>query len=130
SQVRDLHHDRAHHVLVGAGHHRFVLPASRLQLHLAVARRLVLRSVRHHRSIPQPSSPSQSSSSSCWPASCSSLPHAVPTYAAPVRSAARRVAATRTPTSTCLRRAPAAPWSAPSVSHAAPTSCRPRLPNR
>ena len=41
----DLADDRAHHVLGGARDDRLVLPRSRLQLHPAVARRLVLRAV-------------------------------------------------------------------------------------
>ena len=44
-QVRDLADDRAPHVLVGARDDRLVLPGSGLQLHSAVARRLVLRAV-------------------------------------------------------------------------------------
>ena len=42
-QVRHLAHDRAPDVLVGARDDRFVLPGPRLQLHLPVGRRPVLR---------------------------------------------------------------------------------------
>ncbi|SVC76511.1 uncharacterized protein METZ01_LOCUS329365, partial [marine metagenome] len=44
-QVRRVPHDRPPHVLGRARHDRFVLPGPRLQLHLPVEQRPVLRTV-------------------------------------------------------------------------------------